>query len=385
MAWFTTLPRGSIAKFRDFSSKFLIQFSTSKIKKLTIDDLYNVRQLERETLKQYVKRYSAASVKIEESEPQACTRTFKNGLLSGKLNNKLSRKPARSMTEVRTRASTYILDEDDDAFKRKRAKAEKVDGQRDVRSTRKQGWKKEKSRTQKDKKVARTEEFAEAQLYSKKRKTRASPHMATHRREGAERDPNAELTKLFWEVKATHAVEGSRAGISSRRGAVGRAKWCEYHRSAGHDTSDCFTLKGEVGKLIRAGRSQMTDHRPGKGQHGGPRQDRHQRTPTTDKKETLTTRRKRAEETFNKDLEPLVGTINTIAGGYGGGDDTPSARCRHARAVTSMQEYVTPFGFRHPDIVISSADFEGIKTHKDDPVVVMVRINSFNVRRVLLD
>ncbi|XP_057444168.1 uncharacterized protein LOC130736349 [Lotus japonicus] len=38
-----------------------------------------------------------------------------------------------------------------------------------------------------------------------------------------------------------------------------------------------------------------------------------------------------------------------------------------------------------PDIVISSIDFEGIKTHKDDPVVVMVRINIFNVRRVLLD
>ncbi|XP_057452444.1 uncharacterized protein LOC130744271 [Lotus japonicus] len=52
--------------------------------------------------------------------------------------------------------------------------------------------------------------------------------------------------------------------------------------------------------------------------------------------------------------------------------------------MTSVQQYETPFGFQHPDIVISSTDFEGIKTHKDDLVVVMIRINSFNVRRVLL-
>lgn len=30
-------------------------------------------------------------------------------------------------------------------------------------------------------------------------------------------------------------------------------------------------------------------------------------------------------------------------------------------------------------------DFEGIKPDKDDPIVVQLRVNSFNVRRVLLD
>ncbi|XP_057444434.1 uncharacterized protein LOC130736647 [Lotus japonicus] len=88
MAWFTTLPRGSITNFRDFSSKFLVQFSASKTKQVTIEDLYNVRQSEGETLKQYVKRFSAALVKIEESEPNACARAFKNGLQPGKLNSK---------------------------------------------------------------------------------------------------------------------------------------------------------------------------------------------------------------------------------------------------------------------------------------------------------
>ncbi|XP_057452592.1 uncharacterized protein LOC130744422 [Lotus japonicus] len=139
MAWFTTLPCGSITNFRDFSSKFLVQFSASKIKQVTIDDLYNVRQSEGETLKQYVRRFNAASVKIEESEPHACARAFKNGLLLGKLNSKLSHKPTRSMAEVRARANTYILDEEDDAFKKKRAKAENDGGQRDVSPATKSG------------------------------------------------------------------------------------------------------------------------------------------------------------------------------------------------------------------------------------------------------
>lgn len=67
-------------------------------------------------------RYSATSVKIEDSEPRACALAFKNGLLPGSLNIKLSRKPSRSMAKIRERANTYILDEEHDAFKRKRAK-----------------------------------------------------------------------------------------------------------------------------------------------------------------------------------------------------------------------------------------------------------------------
>ncbi|XP_057444372.1 uncharacterized protein LOC130736573 [Lotus japonicus] len=138
IAWFMTLPRGSITNFRDFSSKFLVQFSARKTKQVTIDNLYNVRQSEAETLKQYVKRFSAASVKIEESEPHACARSFTNGLQPGNVNSKLSRKPVRSMAEIRARANTYILDEEDDAFKRKHAKMEKDGDQRDASSEGKQ-------------------------------------------------------------------------------------------------------------------------------------------------------------------------------------------------------------------------------------------------------
>ncbi|XP_057448666.1 uncharacterized protein LOC130740169 [Lotus japonicus] len=300
------------------------------------------------------------------------------------------------MAEIRARANTYILDEEDDAFKRKRAKTEKEGDQRDASSEGKPSKEKGEGGRRRDKKTKPGLRTAKEPLYHRKESfERRRPWNQTdsRRREESGKSLNAHLTELLREVKATHAVEAGEKETDPPRVAVDKRKWCEYYRSAGHDTGDCFTLKNEIERLIRAGRSQLNDRgdrwrgerQQGNRYKGDRQQDDRRRTPISYKKETLATRKKGTEETFNKDIEPPVGTINTIAGGFGGGGDTASARRRHVRAVMSVREYEAPFGFHHPDIVISSVDFEGIKTHKDDPVVVMVRINSFNVRRVLLD
>ncbi|XP_057438664.1 uncharacterized protein LOC130730622 [Lotus japonicus] len=312
MAWFTTLPRGSITNFRDFSSKSLVQFYASKTKQVTIEDLYNVRQSEGETLKQYVKRFSA------ESEPHACARAFKNRLEPGKLNSKLSRKLARAMAEIRTRANTYILDEEDDAFKRSSAKREKNGEQGDTSLEEKRNKERGEGSKRRDRKVRTGEKAAKEPLYPKREnfEHRRPWHQADPRRlEESGKSLNAHLTELLREVKATYAVEEGEKEADPPRAALDKTKWCEYHRSAGHHTGDCFTLKNEIERLIRAGRSQMNDrgdrwngerhqgnrYKGGRQQDDRRRDDR-RRTPTADKKKTLTTRKKGAEETFNKDL-----------------------------------------------------------------------------------
>ncbi|XP_057418748.1 uncharacterized protein LOC130712955 [Lotus japonicus] len=273
MAWFTTLPRGSITNFRDFSSKFLVQFSASKTKQVTIEDLYNIRQSEGETLKQYVKRFSAASVKIEESEPQACARAFKNGLQLGKLNSKLSRKSARSMAEIRTRVNTYILDDEDDAFKRRRTKKEKDGEQRDASPEGKQNKERGEGSKRRDRKVRIGEKAMKEPLYPKRENfERRRPWHQTDslRREELEKSLNAHLTELLREVKVTHAVEEGEKEADPSQAALDKMKWCEYHRSAGHDTGDFFTLKNEIERLIRAGRSVEWRTTAGKPVQRGP-------------------------------------------------------------------------------------------------------------------
>ncbi|XP_057444384.1 uncharacterized protein LOC130736588 [Lotus japonicus] len=197
MAWFMTLPGGYITNFRDFSSKFFVQFSASKSKQVTIEDLYNVRQSNGETLKQYVKRFSTASVKIEESEPHACARAFKNGLQPGKLNSKLSRKLARSMVEIRALENTYILDEEDDAFKRKRAETEKEGDQRDASTKGKPSKEKGEGGRRRDKKIESGERTAREPLYPRKESfERRRPWHQTdsRRREESGKSLNAHLT-----------------------------------------------------------------------------------------------------------------------------------------------------------------------------------------------
>ncbi|XP_057426952.1 uncharacterized protein LOC130720340 [Lotus japonicus] len=118
--WFTNLPPGSIAKFHNFSSKFLDHFSAR-----TIEDLFGIRQEERETLKQYVKRYSAISARFEELQPRVCVFAFKGSLSRGGIYCELSRELACSMMEVRARAHDYILKEEIEAHKRKGERAAK--------------------------------------------------------------------------------------------------------------------------------------------------------------------------------------------------------------------------------------------------------------------
>ncbi|XP_057443232.1 uncharacterized protein LOC130735150 [Lotus japonicus] len=118
---------------------------------------------------------------------------------------------------------------------------------------------------------------------------------------------------------------------------------CAYHQTTGHDTEECRDLLRAVERLIAVGEPIR------------PQRDR-----------ALTTKE-----------------VSTIVGGFGGGEVTSAARKRYARAVNAVTE--TPFGFSHPDIRFSSADFCGIKPHLDDQIVVPLRVNQLNVQRVLLD
>ncbi|XP_057444406.1 uncharacterized protein LOC130736611 [Lotus japonicus] len=258
MAWFTTLPRGSISNFCDFSSKFLGQFSANKIQQGTINERYNIRQREGESLKKYMACYSAASVKVEDEEPRTCALAFKNGLLPGSLNNKLSRKPARSMAEMLSRASTYILDEEDDAFKRKRARMEKDraptkhSGKDKYSSERGEGsWcKEEKGKLAA--KPTREQLYPLREDYERRRPWQSQRY--PHRRDEADMVLNTNLTDMFREAKAASLVDEPEAPRYQPRGADPN-KGCKYHPSIGHDTDSCWTLRqgissDTVGEMI---------------------------------------------------------------------------------------------------------------------------------------
>ncbi|XP_057444377.1 uncharacterized protein LOC130736581 [Lotus japonicus] len=287
MDWFMALPEGSLARFRDLSSKFLGHFSAR-----AIEDLFDIWQGERETLKQYMKRYSAMSARFEELEPRVCVCAFKGALSRGKFSCKLSRELACSMTEVRARAQDYILEEEIEAHKRKHERAVKVS------LARKQIQDEEASQEQRVKEAGQFVKKNKRGLSSSGRKNvgyrRSRRTAETSRRMRPKGRSSKELTKLLLEVGIEDMDREGECRMDPGYVAKDQPKWCEYHNLEGHSTTDCFTLKGQIKQLIKA-------------------------------RQPRAARRKKAEETDNGEGKGTVETANTIAGGFEGGDGVSTA------------------------------------------------------------
>ncbi|XP_057418363.1 uncharacterized protein LOC130712550 [Lotus japonicus] len=164
---------------------------------------------------------------------------------------------------------------------------------------------------------------------------------------------NKELAKLLLEAE----IEDMNRVGKRRKDPGSEARnplWCEYHNLEGHNTTDCFMLKGQIRQLIRARRLQAA-----KG--------------------------KEFEEADSGEGRGTIEATNTIAGGFEVCSDVLTAGRGTVVATTLVQVYPGPFECPHPDIVMSTADFKGIKAHTDDPLVAMVKVKGFNVQRVLLD
>src|ERR1044072_366591 len=98
--WFTSLAPGSV---HDFTQLLLAMM-----------------QVEDESLKSYLKRFTDHSTPLERDHMSLCTAAFKHGLSASPFNNSLTRRPAKTMDEVRHRASGFIKEETDDMRKKKR-------------------------------------------------------------------------------------------------------------------------------------------------------------------------------------------------------------------------------------------------------------------------
>src|ERR1044072_6464265 len=87
-----------------------------------------------------------------------------------------------------------------------------------------------------------------------------------------------------------------------------------------------------------------------------------------------------------------AGLLNSIIGGFSGGGVTSSARKKSQRAMfkVSLTEDNSMVGLAQskqwrPMITFAPEDFEGIQPHFDEPMVVILRLANFGVRRVRID
>ena len=135
LVWFNRIPPSSISSFRELSIAFVSHFIGARTYKKPSYHLLTVKQGSQESLKSYVQRFNAESLKIDVPDEKFAIIAFIAGLgvQSKDLMFSISKNPEASMAEVLAKADKYINGEEALISKRESSSTRKEKGATDKR------------------------------------------------------------------------------------------------------------------------------------------------------------------------------------------------------------------------------------------------------------
>lgn len=99
--------------------------------------------------------------------------------------------------------------------------------------------------------------------------------------------------------------------------------------------------------------------------------------------------KKRKRGIHRDDNNVIRPTLNTIAGGFAKGEQTSSTSRRYARQVLNIEDLPKELNQGEPKILQIDINFFkdtiGIHPHNEDPMVITIRCDQWEIRRVLID
>ncbi|XP_020222112.1 uncharacterized protein LOC109804693 [Cajanus cajan] len=356
--WFTRLPPTSVHSFTALSSRFVIQFATSRPHQLTSIALVNIRQEKKEPLRTFMERFGKMTLSIQNLDPAVAMHHLTTALQPGPFVNSLCKKPPGDLDELRQRATKYMQMEELAEF-RSQNRSDLFMGRKDA---------------------------------EKEHNSRPRPR-DTADREKNNRGPrymqytplNASRAKVLEQALATEVLVVPRRAMTPPR--ADKTKTCQFHRNRGHTTEECSALRDRIGDLVKAGHlqnfirtdSRRTDNRPGRSEY---RRDNRNRALSRHRSRE---RSRSRDANDQRDRNPPRRVINTISGGFAGGGGSSSAWKRHLRAIKSVNAVGRTSSVHMPPITFTDQDFQGIDPIQDDPMVISVEINNCIVKKTLVD
>ncbi|RDX64085.1 hypothetical protein CR513_57398, partial [Mucuna pruriens] len=217
MQWMATLPPRTIQTFNDLAEVFTSQFAASKKKQLEVADLFDVKQGREESLKSYLARFNTATVRVNDPDQKFFIKAFQKGLRASPFSDSLALKRPSSMAEIRTRAEKHIEVEEDQAERLAEEQNRKNEGRATIP------------------------------------KAETSRRMETTHKEKHFTPLNEKRAQILREICHTRLL---RFPPSSEGRTMGnnQSEWCEFHRTMGHSTEACWTLKTQIERLVQGGR-----------------------------------------------------------------------------------------------------------------------------------
>nr|KYP70671.1 hypothetical protein KK1_009899 [Cajanus cajan] len=256
---------------------------------------------------------------------------FQKGLRSGAFDVALERANCQTMSEVRAFALSHIKTEEGQISKRaaesREAGGSNKESNKHLRP--RSDWSKRRDR-----------------YNTKEGNYRQADHVGRpraewmHNREDEKFTPlNVPRRHILHDVNSASLFEFPAA--TDRQLGPYKTDWCEFHRTHGHTTENCFVLGRQIERLIKEGR--LKKFIAGK------------------QKEGPSDRRRKRE-----------------------GEDTRRER-REGRSPPRDPREKSWVGPTRSPITFSDADFEGVSPHEDDPIVISAIVMGYNVKRVLVD
>ncbi|XP_068476733.1 uncharacterized protein [Phaseolus vulgaris] len=325
------------------------KYIVNKAPSLVSYDLFDVRQYQGESLKDFLNRFGAQIVRLPGKDEEMFVHAFKKGVLSGPFSESLIRCHPATFVEIRRRAVAHITAESEVSEERGNVAPAKPCAQTRIQPQ-------------------RVMEAAAGKRYQRTRHP-YDPKKGKGKGSGKPREANsppryefvmglADLTaipniaaRLKISVKTTNKVLGPKPDA-----------WCEFHKSFGHSLNSCLALGYQLAELVKCGflKDYLLEKREGQSagsQTAGGEGQHHE--------------------------VPIHSEIHTIAGGFSGGGCTASQRKKYARSVMSVEVFEDHS--LDVDMTFTKDDLRDVVPHDNDPIVISLVAVGRIVHRVMVD
>ncbi|XP_068486912.1 uncharacterized protein [Phaseolus vulgaris] len=240
MDWFISLPEGHITSFAQLSRLFREQYLANRAPTPVSYDLFDVKQFQGETLKEYISRFGAQVVKVGTTDEPMIVYAFRKGVRPGSFGKSLNCKLPKTFAEVRRRVLEHIASEGEAYEKCIPTAPARLRAQ---------------IRTQ----PARVHEATTERRNPDRKRTyearRTPPRArAEGRREGSRPLRHNFVVELKDLIVVPNIADRLRPPAKSDK-ILGPHKesWCEFHEAFGHHINNCLALGYQLDELLKSG------------------------------------------------------------------------------------------------------------------------------------
>ncbi|XP_068477209.1 uncharacterized protein [Phaseolus vulgaris] len=236
MDWFISLPDGHITSFAQLSQLFREQYIANRAPPPVSYDLFDVKQYQSETLKEYINRFGAQVVKVGTTEEPMIVYVFRKGMCPGPFCESIIRSRPRTFAKIRRCAVEHIATEGEVCEKRTSVAPTRL-------------------RTSSRAQPTRVNEAATGRKsQDRKRPYEVRRPQARGRAEGNRPLRHNFVVELKDLIAVPNIADRLRPPVKTEK-VLGPHKdgWCEFHQAFGHHINKCLARGHQLDELVKNG------------------------------------------------------------------------------------------------------------------------------------